>query len=280
MSEEITNATAGLRSFRRETAHGTFATLESTAPADAPLLVLLHSTGTSKRMFNQVIPALPHLRCVAVDVLGHGESDRPGHEFTIPDHASAIADLITQLRRQDEPVLLAGCSLGAIIAVELAATTPGLLDGLLLNGCPGWHLESQRTGRLRTLSTKLLGSDGLPLPDAEMPGTVVLASAEEHKARQADVAACGRWLLSTQWAVAAYDIAARLPKVRTTTTVLIGEHDFLLLTMYTIVEGITDARLEFLDDASHLSPYDNPEGFAASVRRLETRALVSPGRSN
>lgn len=269
----MSTTTSALRTANRTTADGTFATMESDGPDNAPLLVLLHSMGTSKRMYEHVIPQFPHLRCVAADVLGHGESTRPRYEYTIPDHARSIAGLVAGLRRGEEPVLVAGCSLGAIIAAQMAATEQELVVGLLLNGCPGYHLESQRTGRLRTLSDKLLGDDGLPLAGAEMPGTAVPASPAEHQARQEDVARCGRWLLSTQWAVAACDISARLGKIRAATTVLFGDQDFWLPTAYTLAEGIAGARLELVEGAGHLTPYDDPSAFAAAVRRLEARAL-------
>lgn len=263
---------------RRNTAHGGFATLESAGPPGAPLVVLLHSMGTSKRMYARVIPQLPMLRCVALDVLGHGESDRPGFEYTIPDHARAVADLLAELRHGNEPVVVVGCSLGAVIAVELAATEPELVSGLLLTGCPGYHLEAQRTARMRTLSTKLLGPDGLPLPGAEMPGAVVEATPEEHAARRDDVARCGRWLLSTQWATTAYDIAARLHRVRAVTTVLFGDQDFWLPTAHTLVEGIDGARLELVEGVGHLTPYDAPAAIAEAVARLEQRTRARTGR--
>jgi 3-oxoadipate enol-lactonase len=271
--------TSALSMSYRAMADGTFAMLESSVPDGAPLVLLLHSMGTSKRMYEHVIPQLPHLHCVAVDVLGHGESTRPRYEYTISDHARSIAGLVADLRQGDEPVLVAGCSLGAVIAVELAVTEPEMVDGLLLNGCPGYHLESQRTSRLRTLSTKLLGHDGLPLPEAEMPGAAVPASPDEHEARQADVARCGRWLLSTQWAVAAYDIAARFSEVRATTNVLMGDQDFWLPTADVIVAGIAGARLETVEGAGHLTPYDDPSAFANAVRRLEKRTLLRLGRT-
>ncbi|ODU05965.1 MAG: hypothetical protein ABS81_05985 [Pseudonocardia sp. SCN 72-86] len=260
---------------RRETPHGTFATLETPGSADSALVVLLHSMGTSKRMYEHVIPHLGNSRCVALDVFGHGESDRPAFEYTIPDHARALADLIGDLRSGGEPIVLVGCSLGAIIAVELAATEPDLVDGLLLNGCPGGHLEAQRTARMRTLSTKLLGSDGFPLPDAEMPGTAMAASAEEHAARREDVALCGRWLLSTQWATTAYDLVARLHRIQATTAVLFGELDFWLPTAYTLIEGIERSQLEIVEGAGHLTPYDAPGAVADEVHRLEQRVRAS-----
>jgi 3-oxoadipate enol-lactonase len=262
---------------RHRTSYGTFATREGAQPRDAPLVVLLHGTGTSKRLFAGVIDALPELCCVAVDVLGHGESDAPPYEFTLPAHAEALIELIEQLR-EARPVVLAGCSLGAILSIEIASRAPWLADAVLLNGCPGWHLESQRTARVRGLTERLLDADARPLPDAEMPGTVAPASEEERAARRADVQRAGRWLLSTSWAVAAYDLAARLPRIRATTTVLMGDQDWHMPTSYVLVEGIERAVLEVLPNCGHISPYDDPQGVAESIRRLWARSQAEAAR--
>ena len=256
-------------SFR--TSFGTYSAIEAGPGSGAPLVVLLHSMGTSKRMYEPVMAALPEMRCVAVDALGHGDSDRPMYEYTVPDHASAVIEVLEAVREKGHPVIVAGCSLGAVFGVEIAARAPRLVQGLLLNGCPGWHLESQRIGRLRTLTTRLLDRDGMPRAGVEMPGAVVEAEPHEHAARRADVQKTGRWLLSTNWAVTAYDIAARLPKVTATTAVLMGEHDWCVASSYTLVDGIAGATHHLLADAGHQTPYDDPAAIADAIRGIRER---------
>ena len=260
------------------TSFGTYAAIESVPETPAPLVLLLHSMGTSKRMYENVIAELADMHCVAVDALGHGESDRPRYEYTVPDHGSAIIELVEQARQPGQPVILGGCSLGAIFGIEVAARVPRLVQGLLLNGCPGWHLESQRIGRLRTLTTRLLDHEGLPRAGVEMPGAVVEVSEVEHSARSADVQKCGRWLLSTNWAVTAYDIVPRLPRITAKTAVLMGEQDWCVASSYTLKDGIEGATFDILENAGHQTPFDNPTAIADAIRGIHTRIICGSER--
>src|SRR5205085_619155 len=113
-------------------------------------------------------------------------------------------------------------SLGGIVAIELASRTSCGADAIVLNGTPGWHLEAQRMARLRSLSQRL-GPSGVPAPDTTAGGTVRPFDDTERKARAADLLRCGPWFLNTMWAIASYDLAARLPRIATRCLVLMGD---------------------------------------------------------
>jgi hypothetical protein len=96
----------------------------------------------------------------------------------------------------------------------------------------------------------------------EPGGTVRPFSGEERAARSADLVRCGGWFLGTMWAIASYDLAARLGRIDLPTFVLMGEQDFHLATSYVLADGIRDARLAVIPNSGHLTPYDAPDEVA------------------
>ena len=96
-------------------------------------LVLLHGFGTSSFLWRRVAPALPLGRVTAwaIDLLGHGESDRPADgEYGIAAQAECVEQAMTALRIGRATVV--GVDLGASVALRLAATRPSRVHGLVL----------------------------------------------------------------------------------------------------------------------------------------------------
>ena len=102
---------------------------------EGPPLLLIHGfTGRA----SDWAPFLPALRrvatTIAVDLLGHGESDAPPDPARHAIHRQA-ADLATILRRvAPGPASVLGYSLGARIALQLAVAAPDLVARLVLEG--------------------------------------------------------------------------------------------------------------------------------------------------
>lgn len=229
-------------------------------------VLLLHAVGGSSHLWEGVVAALaPRVRAVAPDFLGHGRSGLPARPLTIPDHADLCVELLDALDL--DRVVVAGTSMGALVGLELAARHPSRVHALVANGCPGWHLESQRMERFVTLAGKV-GRDGLPRPDSELGGTVRPPSDADVARRRADLLACGPWFLSSLWAVAAYDPTSRLERITCPSLVLMGDADPHLATSSTLVGGIRDARLQVVPDAGHLTPFDAPRAVADAVTRI------------
>jgi len=100
-------------------------------------LVLLHGFGTSSFLWRQVAPALPlgTVTAWALDLLGHGESDRPPEgDFGIAAQTSCVEQAMTTLRIGRATVV--GVDLGAAVALRLAATRPSRVHGLVLISPP------------------------------------------------------------------------------------------------------------------------------------------------
>ncbi len=100
-------------------------------------LVLLHGFGTSTFLWRHVAPALPlgQVTAWAIDLLGHGESDRPREgDFGIAAQALCVEQAMTSLRIGRATIV--GVDLGASVALRLAATRPARVHGAVLIGPP------------------------------------------------------------------------------------------------------------------------------------------------
>jgi len=117
---------------------------EAGNPLGTPV-ILLHGYTDSGRSFQFVLPALekenPHLRIIAPDLRGHGESsmpdsvqcsEKPETCFEPADFAADIVALMDQLNIPKAHIV--GHSMGSIIAQELVLTHSGRVNSLVLIG--------------------------------------------------------------------------------------------------------------------------------------------------
>jgi len=102
---------------------------------DGPTVVLLHGGGCDSTDWLALIGHLPEdHRLLLADFRGHGASDAPEDGFTIADLASDVGVLLDYLGTGK--VLVAGHSLGGMVAMALAQERPGLVAALVLY--EGW----------------------------------------------------------------------------------------------------------------------------------------------
>lgn len=99
----------------------------------APLLMLVHWTPLSGRMFEAVGPLFAEAgwRVLAPDLLGYGRSAARGADWAVADWAEALVTVMGEAG----PAVVLGGHLGASVAVEMALGWPGRVRGLVLDGC-------------------------------------------------------------------------------------------------------------------------------------------------
>jgi pimeloyl-ACP methyl ester carboxylesterase len=97
-------------------------------------LVLLHGLLFSQRMHEALARALAGYgnRVVTLDLLGHGESDRPADQwrYSMPAYGRQVVALLDELGDRDAVIL--GTSLGANVALEAAAQAPERVRGMVV----------------------------------------------------------------------------------------------------------------------------------------------------
>jgi len=105
-------------------------------PAAGPALLLLHGVTRCWRDWATLLPELAQeWQVVALDHCGHGESGRTPGEYRVIDHARHVASFVRETEFH-EPLVVFGHSLGAMVALHLAAECPKKIAGVVLEDPP------------------------------------------------------------------------------------------------------------------------------------------------
>lgn len=104
-------------------------------PSDGDVVLFLHQTPRSWAEFRDVLPIVgQRYRAIAMDTIGFGDSVVPAWKGTIERWAAVVAEFLSSLGVQTADVV--GHHTGGVIAIELAAARPDLVDKLVLSSTP------------------------------------------------------------------------------------------------------------------------------------------------
>lgn len=122
-----------------------------TGDESKPVLLFLHGAGGHAEAYVRNLGAhAEHFWTWAIDMLGHGHTDKPGHPLEVThyvDHLLAVLDAIGA-----DNAHLSGESLGGWVATRVAVDHPKRVDRLVLNTAGGSQADPAVMDRVRTLS--------------------------------------------------------------------------------------------------------------------------------
>ncbi|UJF32045.1 haloalkane dehalogenase [Paenibacillus hexagrammi] len=108
-----------------------------------PTILMLHGNPTWSYMYRNIIPYLKDFsRCIAVDLLGMGRSDKPDSLYTFLEHVTYIRQFVDALGLKD--FILVGHDWGMAIGLHVAMSHPHPIKGIAmlepqaLYPCPSW----------------------------------------------------------------------------------------------------------------------------------------------
>jgi pimeloyl-ACP methyl ester carboxylesterase len=104
-------------------------------PRGAPPIVLIHCYSCAIDWWDGMVPLLQRgHRVVAIDLLGHGGSEKPSSGYTPENQAEVVAEALERLGVEDATVV--GHSLGGSVGVALTEQSPELVDRLVIIDMP------------------------------------------------------------------------------------------------------------------------------------------------
>ena len=234
-----------------------------------PALVLLHGWTDSGFSFSPVRDALAAAhRVIALDLRGHGDSDRPLGPYPLPALADDVVAFLDALGIDRASVV--GHSLGSLIAQHVAARAPERVERLVLIG----SAADPRNAVLAELCAALRAMD-------DVPTAFVRDFQESTVHRPVDAAFMERvvaisaavprhvWLAVAD-ALSADDAPAPLAGIAAPTLLLWGERDgvFDRAAQDALLRGVAGASLRVYADTGHALHWEEPARFARDVTQF------------
>ena len=253
-------------------------------PTDAMPLILLHGFPDSWLSYETVLANLPSpIRAIALSQRGFGTSDKPDGSYHPRDLAADLADFMT-LRRIPRAIV-AGHSMGALVAQRFALDFPERVAGLVLIGTFKTLRDSAELAELIEEVSKMSDPIDLDLVRAFQASTLGQPVADEFFRT---VVAEGARLPLRIWRavlqeIAAYDDFTELAQIAAPTILFWGEHDDFSTyeQQQELASEIPGAELRVYAGAGHSLHWEEPRRFASDlanvVRTLERdRAARQP----
>jgi len=233
-------------------------------------VVLSHALGCDLTMWDALANTLAEdCRVIAYDHRGHGSSDAPDALYTMADLADDAARMLREL--DSGPVVWVGLSMGGMVGQELALRHPSLVRALVLANTTSAYPEAAqavweqriatvRASGIEAIADAVMGRYFHDAYRAQKPGTVA-----RFRRRVVSTDAVG--YVGCCNAVGKVDTTARLGAISVPTLVIAGELDqgTPVAMAQALVEGIPEARLVVLQEASHLSAVEQPQAFQEAV---------------
>jgi pimeloyl-ACP methyl ester carboxylesterase len=244
-------------------------------------LLLLHGVGMCKEWWAPVLDRLAaSYEVVALDLPGHGESDRfpPGEDPTV----ARLTDAVIGFAREQgwERPHVAGISLGGLLSLELARRRD--VASATAFSPAGFATGWQRTWAAGSLRANAAAYGVLaPLAERVAPFRGMLArqvAAEPNRIPVADFvhftrAAAASDLARTARFVVEYEFPF-VPMLDAPVTIAWGQKDLLLFPSQAAraLEMLPGARKVGLVRAGHIPNYDDPDGTARAILETAGRA--------
>jgi pimeloyl-ACP methyl ester carboxylesterase len=233
-----------------------------------PLLLIPYTSADHACWAFQLPAYTERFSCIAIDLPGSGESDKPAGPYSTEGHADQVAAFLGAIGIEQAHV--AGMSLGAAVGMHLAARHPGRVRSLSLHS--GWHATDDYlkivVEQWRTLASALPTVADVviqaifpwcftPEMYVERPEFVntLVDFVRGRPAQPVDA------FLAQTDAVIAHDARAALGEIDVPTLITFGARDLVCSSRFVepLNSGIAASELVVFDHLSHAGLHEDPE---------------------
>ena len=134
-------------------------------PSDGYPAVFVHGLSSGWQSWLPPLAYLwPTLSVTAVDLRGHGDSDKPEAGYTLTNYVADVWEAMGKMRLKRPPVLF-GHSLGGAVARRIAAEHAGDLAAVVVEDSDLWGTEGGTPEQRRAFGEEWLKNVRRPLPE-------------------------------------------------------------------------------------------------------------------
>ena len=240
--------------------------------ADKPILLLLHALGVEGKCWEPVAALLDNFTVLSPDFPGHGTAALTDEPMTV----RMLADSLTQKLR-DAGITrthVAGMSLGGLVAQELAARHPDLVDRLVLIDTVATYPEIVRQQwRDRAVIARESGMQSLIAPtiDAWFTRDAIDADTPAVRAVKEMISAINPEAYARACELLEHaDTRESLTAITAPTLIVCGSDDLpaFLAAVPMFEESISGAQVAWIDPGRHAAALESPNAFVAALRKF------------
>lgn len=231
-------------------------------------LILIHSMGLSSDLWTPVMgPLSEKFSVYAVDLIGHGDSDKPDLNYEVIDHARCITEFMDAVGIQKARVV--GSSIGAMISIDLSVYYPERLIKQVLAACPVFTSRWKSLEDLMWLAHRY-DPEGNPIPQKVEQMQFIYANPTREITDWTNrlKAKAGKWCKKDQIAISLWETSERLHRVACPTLVLFGTKDALIANEKALLDGIRNVESVRIEGVSHFPQKEAPGAFVEAVLKF------------
>jgi 3-oxoadipate enol-lactonase len=227
-------------------------------------VIFANSLGTDLRMWSEVTPRLP-CRSITFDKRGHGLSATPETDWTVQDLAEDVLALMDHLNLPQ--AVIAGCSVGGMVAQAKAIAAPARVRALILsNSAARMGTPEAWAARIEAISANGMGSiidmvleRWFPPAFRALPECLAWRTLLLHS----DVPG----YLGTCRALAVADLRSQMGQLACPVLMLTGSEDIGTppALIYETAALIAGAKVALLQGSGHIPAIDAPAPVAALI---------------
>lgn len=238
--------------------------------AGQPVL-LLHGLGSSARDWERQRDALSDYRVVALDVRGHGRSDKPQGPYSVLQFAQDVVAVLDAVGIDAAHVV--GLSMGGMIAFQLAVSFPARVRSLVIVNSGPALVPATFSDRLkvwvrffivRAIGMKKMGETLAPR---------LFTDADQDAERQMFIE---RWAendrrayLDSMRAIVGWSVLDQISSISVPTLIVASDQDYTPVSAKeAYIAKMPTASLTVIPNAHHALPVERPQAFNEALRQF------------
>ncbi len=232
-------------------------------------VLLIHGLGSSSLDWERQTPVFSDkYKVVALDLRGHGQTDKPPGPYSMSIFANDAAELIKSLGLG--PVHVVGISLGGMVTFQLAVDSPNLVKSMVIvNTNPEFLVQTIKDHWqvfMRTMLVRLFGMRKM----GEVLSKRLFSKPEQEYLRNEFIE---RWskndpkaYIASMRTIINWSVADQLQNIDIPTCVIAADEDYTSVdSKKSYVDRMPQAELVVIEDSRHATPVEHPEEFNQEV---------------